>query len=60
MTGPLDAAGVEPSPEAAADMLAAIYLDAAGARRRALAGAGRLREWTWGRAVDVIVEAVLA
>ena len=60
MNGPLDAAGVEPSPEAAADMLAAIYLDSHGARRRALAGAGRLREWTWGRAVGVIVEAVLA
>ena len=57
--GPPDAAGVEVDVADAAAALEAIYLDAAGARRRALEGAGRLRAWTWGRAVAVIAEAVL-
>ena len=52
--GPPDAAGVEVDVEQATAALEAIYLDAAGARRRALEGAGRLRAWTWGRAVAVI------
>jgi len=57
--GPPDAAGVEVDVAQATAALEAIYLDAASARRRALEGAGRLRAWTWGRAVAVIAEAVL-
>ena len=53
------AAGVEVDVAQATAALEAIYLDAAGARRRALEGAERLRAWTWGRAVAVIAEAVL-